>query len=216
MTPRTQIVWLDTGEPLAENLERMRKTPHSRYPVIGPDGVVGIVRLKDLVPQLGEPRAVDLFKGMRQALFVPETTPAMKLLDTFRAADVRLALVVDEYGDVQGMVTPSDILGAVLGEEALASATGPKPVTRRDDGSYLIDGMYPADELKTLLQLHRLPGEDEHDFSTIAGMMIARFGRIPEAGDHFAWRGARFEVVDMDGPRIDKVLVVPGADREAG
>lgn len=209
MTPRMRIVWLDAAAPFAENLATMRETPFSRYPVYrGNDSeVLGVLEVKSLLDRLDE-RAPDLFREIRTALFVSESTPALKLLEIFREEQQSLALVVDEYGDVTGIVTVNDLLGAVIGRgSAGGDSTASTPsVVERDDGSLLVDGGLPTEELRELFDGGPLPGEDEHDYHTAAGMVIANFGRIPNAGEHFEWRGWRIEVVDLDGPRVDKLL----------
>ena len=208
MTPRPRIAWLDAAASLEENLATMRDTPYSRYPVYrGSDkDVLGVLSLKRLPAMLGSAK-IDLFAKLATPLYVPGTARALDLLEEFRDAETRLALVVDEYGDVEGLVTLNDVLGAVVGQGAApVPTTQAQPVTRRDDGSWLIDGALATDDLRELLGLAELPAEDEHDFNTIAGMVVAQFGRIPQAGEHFYWRGWRFEVVDLDGARVDKIL----------
>ncbi|TXH65909.1 MAG: HlyC/CorC family transporter [Lysobacteraceae bacterium] len=214
MTPRTRIVWLDATATLEENLTEMRATPYSRYPVYrGSDAdVLGVLEVKSLLDSL-DARAPDLFKSLRQALFVSESTHALKLLEIFREEQQSLALVVDEYGEVTGMVTVNDLMGAVLGR--LQSGETPDAealVIERSDGSLLVDGSLPVDELRELIG-HRLPEQDEHDYHTAAGMVIAHFGRIPNTGEAFEWAGWRIEVVDLDGPRIDKLLLTPTVTR---
>ncbi|MBS0569079.1 MAG: HlyC/CorC family transporter [Proteobacteria bacterium] len=221
MTPRPRIAWLDAGASLEENLALMRDTPFSRYPVFrGSDqDVLGVLSLKRLPAMLGNAK-IDLFAKLATPLYVPGTARALDLLEEFRDAETRLALVVDEYGDIEGLVTLNDVLGAVVGQGAApAPATQAPPVVRRGDGSWLIDAALGTDDLRELLGLAELPAEDEHDFNTVAGMVVANFGRIPHAGEHFDWRGWRFEVVDLDGARVDKILVarVPeAADAEEG
>lgn len=208
MTPRPRIAWLDAAASLEENLATMRDTPFSRYPVYrGSDkDVLGVLSLKRLPAMLGSTK-IDLFAKLAKPLYVPGTARALDLLEEFRDAETRLALVVDEYGDVEGLVTLNDVLGAVVGQGAApVPATQAQPVTRRDDGSWLIDGALATDDLRELLGLAELPAEDEHDFNTVAGMVVAQFGRIPQPGEHFDWRQWRFEVVDLDGARVDKVL----------
>lgn len=208
MTPRPRIAWLDAAASVEENLATMRDTPFSRYPVYrGSDkDVLGVLSLKRLPAMLGSTK-IDLFAKLAKPLYVPGTARALDLLEEFRDAETRLALVVDEYGDVEGLVTLNDVLGAVVGQGAApVPATQAQPVTRRDDGSWLIDGALATDDLRELLGLAELPAEDEHDFNTVAGMVVARFGRIPQPGEHFDWRQWRFEVVDLDGARVDKVL----------
>ncbi|MBS0485820.1 MAG: HlyC/CorC family transporter, partial [Proteobacteria bacterium] len=208
MTPRPRIAWLDAAASVEENLATMRDTPFSRYPVYrGSDkDVLGVLSLKRLPAMLGSTK-IDLFAKLAKPLYVPGTARALDLLEEFRDAETRLALVVDEYGDVEGLVTLNDVLGAVVGQGAApVPATQAQPVTRRDDGSWLIDGALATDDLRELLGLAELPAEDEHDFNTVAGMVVAQFGRIPQPGEHFDWRQWRFEVVDLDGARVDKVL----------
>ena len=209
MTPRMRIAWLDAGAPFEENLATMRATPFSRYPVYrgGDADVLGILEVKSLLDRLDE-RAPDLFRELRPAVFVSESTPALKLLEIFREEQQSLALVVDEYGDVTGVVTVNDLLGAVIGRGSAGgdAAAAPPPVVVREDGSLLVDGGLPVEELREVLGGGALPGEDEHDYHTAAGMVIARFGRIPNAGEYFEWRDWRIEVVDLDGPRVDKLL----------
>ncbi len=218
MTPRIRVVWLDTSASVEENLALMRETPFARYPVYrgGDHDVLGILEMKTLAGQMGQSGPPDLFSDLRPALFVSESTHALKLLEIFREEQQTLALVVDEYGDIQGLVSISDLLGAVLGRvQAIDSEDDAPLVTQRDDGSLLVDGRLSTDELKELLALSQLPGEDDHDFHTAAGMVIARFGRIPHTGEHFVWAEWRFEVVDLDGARIDKLLIQRSASAGA-
>jgi putative hemolysin len=210
MTPRTRIAWLDSAAEPSENLEALRASPFSRFPVYrGSDqDVVGVLETKTLVGAIARGDAPDFFANLREPLFVSESTPALKLLEIFREEQQSLALVVDEYGDVTGLVTVNDLMGAVIGRiQASEGDDNPTGVVVRDDGSMLVDGALAVDELRELLGVSMLPGEDEHDFHTAAGMAIAHFGRIPHAGEHFDWNGWRVEVVDLDGPRVDKLLV---------
>ncbi|QDE38549.1 HlyC/CorC family transporter [Luteibacter pinisoli] len=219
MTPRMKIAWLDIAAPREDNLEVLRQTPFSRYPVYRRDEseVIGTVEVKTLIRSL-ESGEVDLFAHVARPLFVPAAARALDLLEAFRDADTQLALAVDEYGDIEGLVTLNDLLSAVVGATAPASddTTQAGPIVRREDGSWLVDGSLPADDLRELLQLDRLPNEEEHDFRTVAGMVTTGFGHIPHAGEAFTWQGIRFEVMDMDGARIDKVLITveprPGDD----
>ncbi len=209
MTPRTRIVWLDAEASVAENLAVMREEAFSRYPVYrGSDAdVLGTLEVKSLLDNLGEETPA-LFDELRETLFVSESTHAMKLLEIFREEQQSLALVVDEYGDVTGMVTISDVMGAITGRLQSAEHADDEPlVVTREDGSLLVDGSLPVDELRELTGSTRLPHEDDLDYHTAAGMLIAHFGRIPHVGEHFDWNGWRFEVMDLDGPRIDKLLV---------
>lgn len=210
MTPRPRIAWLDVTATPEENLAVLRQTPYSRYPVIRGDEreVLGVLETKSLLDFLGRPQ-VDLFRRLARPLYVPATARAMDLLDEFRDAETSMALVVDEYGDIEGLVTLNDLLGTVVGRGlgTPGETASESPVVQREDGSYLVDGALSSDDLRELLSLSDLPNEDEHDFRTVAGLMMAEFGHIPGTGEHFTWRDLRFEVVDLDGARIDKVLV---------
>jgi putative hemolysin len=210
MTPRVRIAWLDIAAPHEENLEVLRDSPYSRYPVYrGNDHeVVGVLEAKSIAAMVGAGQS-DLFRDLRPPLFVSESTRALALLEIFRDEGAHLALVVDEYGDIQGLVTQNDLLGAVLGriETSETDSDEESLVVRRHDGSYLVDGSLSTEDLRELLTLSSLPAEEDHDYNTVAGMVIARFGRIPHAGEHFEWSGWRFEVVDLDGARIDKLLI---------
>jgi putative hemolysin len=211
MTPRTRIVWLDAAAAVEDNLATMRETPYARYPVYrGSDTeVLGVLEVKSLTGLIGiADGQPDLFRELRPALFVSESTHALKLLEIFREEQQTLALVVDEYGDIQGMVSANDLLDAVLGRVQASEADEHEAlVITRADGSYLVDGRLSSEELRELLSLNALPGEEEHDFHTAAGMVVARYGRIPHAGEYFDWQGWRLEVVDLDGARIDKLLI---------
>lgn len=220
MTPRTRIAWLDATAPAAENLAIMRGTPYSRYPVVRGDerDVAGILEVKRLIGSLGESEQPDLMRGLGTPLYVPSTTRALDLLEQFRDAGMPLALVVDEYGDIEGLVTLNDVLAAVIGSNATASAAPDRrPIVLREDGSWLVDGSIPAEELRELLDLHELPDDDGHDFHTAAGLAIAHFGRIPQLGDGFDWGEYRVEVVGLDGARVDRLLITrrPAAEPES-
>lgn len=215
MTPRTRITWLDAAQTREENLATMRESPFSRFPVYrGNDqDVLGILEAKTLLREFGQDPDADLFAHLREAVFVSESTHALKLLEIFREAQQSLALVVDEYGDVTGLVTVNDLIGTVIGRiQSGEDAEHELRIVERDDGSWLIDGALPIEDLRELIGGGRLPDEDEHDFHTAAGMVIAHFGRIPRAGEHFGWARWRIEVVDLDGPRIDKLLLQPRPD----
>lgn len=216
MTPRMRIAWLDAAASFDENLAAMRETPFSRYPVYrGSDqDVLGILEVKSLLDRLDE-TAPDLFRDLRPPLFVSESTHAMKLLEILREEQQSLALVVDEYGDIQGLVTVSDVMGAVLGRlQSSETDEDEALVVQREDGSYLVDGALSIEELRELMGVSEFPDEEDHDYHTAAGMTIARFGRIPHAGEHFDWDGWRIEVVDLDGPRVDKLLLTRRAEPE--
>ncbi|WP_458069712.1 hemolysin family protein [Rhodanobacter sp. BL-MT-08] len=218
MTPRMRIAWLDIAAPREENVEVLRQTPYSRYPVYRGDesDVVGVVEVKRLLHSFADGQ-LELFQHLSKPLFVPATARALDLLEEFRDAETPLALVVDEYGDIEGVVTVNDLLAAVVGVSQIAHGdnTETGPIVQRADGSWLIDGSLSTDDLRELLRLDHLPGEDEHDFRTVAGMVMTALGRIPQTGEVFEWRGIRFEVVDLDGARIDKLLVTRVSTHDA-
>jgi putative hemolysin len=217
MTPRMRIAWLDIAATREENIEVLRATPYSCYPVYRGDEseVVGVVEVKRLLHSFAE-GTPELFDHLAKPLFVPATARALDLLEEFRDAETPLALVVDEYGDIEGVVTVNDLLAAVVGASQIghAGSNEASPIMRRADGSWLIDGSLSTDDLRELLQIGELPGEDEHEYRTAAGMVMTALGHIPQTGEVFAWRGIRFEVVDLDGARIDKLLVTPAPSLE--
>lgn len=211
MTPRPRMVWLDTEASLEENLATLRDTPFSRYPVYcGNDHeVLGVVQTKTLLAPLVEGRKPELFRHIVPPLYIPESAKAMQLLGEFREADAEFAFVVDEYGDIQGMVTLNNLMGAVFGPLAKTLEAGEPSVVRRADGSWLIDGSLGVDDLRELLALSELPEEKEQEYRTLAGMIMAHLARIPMVAESFEFGGYSFEIMDLDGARIDKVLVSP-------
>jgi putative hemolysin len=211
MTPRTEVVWLDR-EASAEEIRRtITESTHSRFVIVDGslDNILGIVHAKELLVQALGSHPLDLTATIQQPLFVPESMNALKVLELFKQAGTHIALVVDEYGGIQGLVTPNDILEAIVGDLPEAGQQVQPLAVQREDGSWLLDGMLPVDEFKELFHLAQLPGEDHGVFQTVAGFVIMQLGRIPKAADHFEWEGLRIEVVDMDGNRVDKVLVTP-------
>jgi putative hemolysin len=210
MTPRTRITWLDANADLDENLGRMRETPFARFPVYrdNDNEVLGILEVKNLAGSTGIKTSDELLRDLRPALFISDSTNALRLLEIFREEQQTLGLVVDEYGEIQGLVSLNDLLGAVLGRVQSNESSEEEPlIIERSDGSWLIDGRLSVDELKELLTLNALPNEEEQDFTTAAGMVVAYYGRIPHAGEYFDWQRWRIEVVDLDGARIDKLLI---------
>ena len=217
MTPRTDIVWLDAAGSLADNLAVMQETPFARYPVYrgGDSDVAGTLEVKTLLDELGK-AAPELFRDIRPPLFVSESTHALKLVEILREEQQSMALVVDEYGDIQGLVTISDVMDAVLGRLQAGEAHDEEAlVVEREDGSLLVDGGLHIDELRELTG-ERLAVAEELDYHTAAGLVIAHFGRIPHVGEHFQLGLWRLEVVDLDGPRIDKLLLQRMPDARDG
>ena len=207
MIPRSDIAWLDIEVPMSENLATIAEHGFSRYPVCrgGLDDVVGVITAQQLLHQLTRQSHNDLTEGLQPAVFVPETLSGMELLEHFRASDTQMVFVVDEYGEVQGVITLRDVLEAITGEFTPPEAEDSWAV-QREDGSWLIDGLIPVPELKDRLEIKALPDEDRGRYNTLAGMVMLLLGRLPQTTDHVEWENWRFEVVDMDGKRIDKVL----------
>jgi putative hemolysin len=207
MIPRVEIVWLDAGATPQEVLSVITDEEHSRYPVCrgGLDDVVGVVTAQSLLQQQMEGRPLSLTERLQPPVFVPETLSGMELLDHFRASGAQLVFVVDEYGEVQGVITVRDVLEAITGEFTTPASEDSWAV-QRDDGSWLFDGLIPVPELKDRLDLKELPEEDRGRYNTLAGMIMLLLGRLPRTADSVEWEGWRFEVVDLDGKRVDKVL----------
>jgi putative hemolysin len=207
MIPRAEITWLDAGAPLEQTLASMAEHKHSRYPVCRGDlsDVVGVLSAQSLLPALALGQRPDIASLVAPPVFVPETLTGMELLEHFRGSDVPLVFVVDEYGEVQGVISERDVLEAIAGEFT-APADGAAWAVQREDGSWLFDGLIPVPELKDRLDLKELPEEDRGRYNTLAGMIMLLLGRLPGTADRVEWSGWRFEVVDMDGKRVDKVL----------
>jgi putative hemolysin len=211
MTPRTEIVWLDRGASVEEIRHTITTSVHSRFLVADGslDNILGIVHAKDLLVHCLSAQAVDLTATLQQPLYVPESMRALRVLELFKQSGTHIALVIDEYGGIQGLVTPSDILEAIVGDLPVGGEQFEPLAVQREDGSWLLDGMLSVDEFKELFDLGQLPGEDQGLYQTLAGFIIMQLGRIPATSDYFEWEGFKIEVVDMDGNRVDKVLVTP-------
>ena len=207
MIPRTEIIWLDVHASVDQIREAMAAQEHSRYPVCrgGLNDVLGIVSAQSLLQQQLQGRPLSLTENLQPPVFVPETLSGMELLDQFRVASAPLVFVVDEYGEVQGVITVRDVLEAITGEFTTPS-DGDAWAVQRDDGSWLFDGLIPVPELKDRLGLKDLPDEDRGRYNTLAGMVMLLLGRLPQTTDAVEWEGWRFEVLDLDGKRVDKVL----------
>jgi putative hemolysin len=207
MIPRSDIAWLNAETPMSDNLATIAEHGYSRYPVCrgGLEDVVGVATAQALLHQLSQTGDIDLNLGLLPAVFVPETLSGMELLEHFRGSDTQMVFVVDEYGEIQGVITLRDVLEAITGE-----FKPPEPedawAIQRDDGSWLIDGLIPVPELKDRLNIKCLPDEDRGRYNTLAGLVMLLLGRLPRTTDSVEWEGWRFEVVDMDGKRIDKIL----------
>jgi putative hemolysin len=203
MTPRTEITWLDITDSPEEIRNKITESPYSRFPVCqgSLDLVLGIVKARDL---LGPPglsgEGFKLKDRLRPAFYIPETMLASRALEIFKEKNAELMLVVDEFGSLQGLLTLNDIIEEIVGDiEVEAQAT------QRQDGSWLLDGLLPIDDFKEIFKVDKLPHESEYE--SLSGFVMMSLGRVPLAADHFEWNGLRFEVMDMDGRRVDKVLV---------
>jgi putative hemolysin len=210
MVPRAEVDWLDAASTVAQSLRKVgadgADKAHSWYPVCrgSMDEVVGKISVAHLL-ELGVNAPGKLADYLTHAVFVPETLSGMELLEQFRAKVGRLVLVVDEYGVVQGLLTPHDLLEAITGE-LQTSSKNDAWATLRDDGSWLLDGLMPVNELKARLDLDDLPMEDRGRYNTLAGLLMAVSGHLPVVGEKISCEGWQFEVLDLDGKRVDKVL----------
>ncbi|MFO0121127.1 MAG: hemolysin family protein [Inhella sp.] len=208
MIPRAEIAWLDVEATAEDVLTVLREHGYSRYPVCRGNlsDVVGVVSAQGLLQRLLGQQPLNLADSLEPPVFVPETLSGMELLEHFRASDAPLVFVVDEYGEVQGVIAVRDLLEAIAGEFN-APSDGEAWATERPDGSWLMDGLIPVPELKDRLELKALPEEDRGRYNTLAGMIMLLLGRLPRTADAVEWEDWRFEVVDLDGKRVDKVLV---------
>lgn len=209
MTPRTEIDWLDIDAPLEENRQTILTSTHSRFPVCQDsiDNCMGFVRLRNLLDLYLTGNHTDLRSLLQAPLYVAEGTRALRVLELFKETATHMALVIDEYGGLEGLVTLNDLVEAIVGDLPMQDDQEEPLVVQREDGSWLIDGSLSTDELKILLQRNVLPEEDTGAYHTLAGFVITHLSRIPTSGDAFEWDGWRFEVVDMNGSRVDKLLV---------
>ncbi|MBE8987321.1 hemolysin family protein [Nostoc sp. LEGE 12450] len=215
MTPRPDIVWLDLEDTAEENRQKMVESAYSRYPVCqaGLDNVLGVIPVTDLLARSFRGEALDLTVGLRQPVFVPESTRGLKVLELFKQTITHMALVVDEYGVIQGLVTLNDIMSEIVGDVPSTDGQDQPQAVQREDGSWLLDGMLPVEEFLELFGMEEWESEERGSYQTLGGFVITHLGRIPAAADHFEWQSMRIEVMDMDGNRVDKVLVVPKATK---
>lgn len=216
MVPRSHIVYLDANLPWPENAKRIETEDHSRYPVArkGLQDILGVVTARQLLVKALKGETPDLKSGLQPPIFVPESLTGMELLDNFRAQGTHVAFVVDEYGEVLGMVTLTDLLEAITGEFKPKHLDDAWAI-RREDGSWLLDGLIPIPELKDRLGLKAVPEEDKERYHTLSGMLMWLLGRMPHTADKVMWEDWTLEIVDMDGKRIDKVLAIPPKEEPA-
>lgn len=209
MTPRTQIVWLDLNDSLEQIREKISESGHSRLPLsVGSlDQVRGVVQAKDLLANSLAGKPLQLETLLQQPLFVPRSVSALQVLDSFKQSGKHIALVVDEYGGIEGLLTHHDILEAIAGEIPFSEKHAEPMAVQRPDGSWLLDGMLPVEDFKGIFHVESLPGEKKDAYQTLGGFLFTQMGRVPMVADSFEWSNLRFEIVDMDGKRIDKVLV---------
>jgi putative hemolysin len=212
MTPRTELSWINASDPARVIAETLRKAPFSRLPVCDGtiDHPIGIVHAKHLLPQaIGGGGTIDVRAAMMPAIIIPETMPVLALLDRFRREGVHMAIVVNEYGTTEGAITPTDLLETIAGDLPERGETRGRFMTERADGSWLVDGLTPLDEFCDRTGVRNL--ETNKRFDTVAGFALHCLGRLPSEGESFDYRGTRFEILDLDGRRIDKLAVYPAA-----
>lgn len=211
LTPRTEVVWLDLEDPAPLNIQKIRESPYTRFPAAREnlDRIEGIVHAKDVLKRCLESGDIDLRNLLTEPLFIPESTSALRALELMRESGQQMLLVIDEFGGFHGLVTLEDLLQAVVGEFPAWGIKIEPGITRRPDGSYLVDGLLPIDEFCDALGLIGLPLDARKQYETVGGFVMTSLGRIPVTGDRFNFERYQFEVVDMDGMRIDKMLVTP-------
>ncbi|WP_292388483.1 hemolysin family protein [Methanosarcina sp. UBA5] len=211
MTHRTDLITLDLEDPTNENLRKMIESGRSNFPVYEGDldNIIGMISVKKVLEKSVESGTVNLKELVTKPLFVPESASVLRLLESFKETGVHIALITDEYGSIQGVITLHDILEAIVGEIRSLGEPVEAQINVREDGSWLVDGDTPIEKLKDVLSVDSFPGEDLGYYRTIAGLIIFILQRIPATGDHIVLGELRYEVVDMDGNRIDKVLVTP-------
>jgi putative hemolysin len=222
MVPRSDVVFLDVQAPFEHNLACIERSSHAHFPVVrgGMENILGVVRARQWLARVLRDADAKALDGdlLQPPLYVPETINGMELLHDFRRSDIHMAFVVDEYGEVQGIVTLQDLIEAITGEFQTADVEDAWAV-QRDDGSWLLDGHIPVPELKDCLGLASVPEEDKGRYQTLSGMLMLLTGKLPSETDVVQWEGWRLEIVDMDGKTIDKVLATrmepEGVRREA-
>ena len=211
MTPRTEIVWLDIDDTPVAIQEKIAGQRYSLFPVCKADidNILGVVQAKDLLSCNLIDKKVSLKEALLPPLVVPDSMKALNVLERFKQTGIHLALVLDEYGSVQGLITLADLLEALVGDIPHIDELKEPDTVKREDGSWLINGMLPIDDFKELFGIERLPKEENGLYQTVGGFVMMHLERVPHTGDHFEWGGLRFEVVDMDDNRVDKLIVVP-------
>jgi putative hemolysin len=209
MTTRNEIVWLDIHDNADAIKQKIKQHPYSYYPVCEDslDNVLGIIRNEDLLMTYLTESVINLHSILHKAILIPEGMDALTILEMFKKSGIRMALILDEYGGIEGLVSLNDILEAIVGDIPTIDEIEEKEITQREDGTWLVDGLTTTDDFKEYFELEVLPGEDEGDFQTVGGFMMYSLKKVPIAGDKFENEQFYFEVMDMDGHRVDKVLV---------
>jgi putative hemolysin len=207
MVPRSDVVYLDIEEPLEENIKRIESSEHSRFPVLKGswEEIVGVARARQFLTQTLRGEKLSLTENLHAPVFVPESLTGIELLENFKNSGLNLVFVIDEYGEVQGIVTLKDVMEAITGEFKPRRPEDAWAV-KREDGSWLLDGFIPVPELKDRLGIKEVPEEEKGRYNTLSGMLMLLIGKLPQTADRCEWEGWTFEVIDMDGNRIDKVL----------
>lgn len=211
MTPKTEIIWLDLDDPLEEAEKQIIESERSIFPV-GKDELnnfLGVVQTKDILGSILNGEKISIESNLKEPLVIPETLPILDVLNLFKENKnyVHMAMVVDEYGSIEGLITLNDILEALVGDiPSLDEPNEPKAILRKD-GSWLVDGYLSAEEFKEVLNIEKLPDENKGNFNTIGGFIMSYTGKVPDTGEIFQWENLEFEIVDMDGHHIDKIMV---------
>lgn len=213
MTPRTEIDWLDLESSIEQNLQEVMGSNHSRFPVGrgSLDNCVGVIRGSNLLTAQLSGQGVNLEALLQPPFYVAENARALNVIEQFKQTGVHIALVTDEYGGIEGLVTLNDLMEAIVGDLPSMEDQEDPLIIQREDGSWLLDGSLNIHDLKDLVEKKALPDETTGNFHTVGGFVMHCLGHIPQSGEHFEWSGLRFEVMDMDGTRVDKILVVPMA-----
>jgi putative hemolysin len=209
MTPRTEVEWIDLEDPVDNIIHLVANGRYARYPVScgDLDHIQGILNAKELLARCVRDEPIDFATLLKPALFIPESMSALTMLEQFKQKAADFAVVIDEYGGVLGVVTMHDVLTDIIGEISDQGGPAEPEVLEREDGSWLLDGMLPVEELKELIAIKELPDEDRAGYQTAGGFVMSTLGGVPSSGEHFELLGYRFEVVDMDNRRVDKILV---------
>ncbi len=211
MTPRTQVTWIDMEDPEEETRSMPLDAKHSRFPVMegNPDNAIGVLYTKDLVVRQLKGEPFDIRACLRAVLFVPESMSTLRVLEIFKQEGKHIALVTDEYGSVEGMVTDMDILEAIVGEIPAEGEPAEPQAKLREDGTWLVDGLLHVNQLWEVLGLEAEMEAVYRGYQTVSGFVMTKLDGIPSEGERFEFHGQRFEIIDMDGHRVDKVLVTP-------